>query len=134
MKFRIVSLGCPKNLVESEFLAGVLEKGGHSLAEKECDVVIVNTCAFIGDAVRESIETILEEARDKDKKVIVAGCLVERYKEQLKGLLPEAALFLGRKTYPDAALLIDKTGYYRPEGLFSETFPRKPLTPPRWRI
>jgi len=130
MKFRIVSLGCPKNLVESEFLAGVLEQGGHNLAEKECDAVIVNTCAFIGDAARESIETILQEAGEGGKKVIVAGCLVERYKEQLKELLPEASLFLGRKAYPEAAVLIDRKGYYRPEGLFSETFPRKLLTQP----
>ncbi len=130
MKFRIVSLGCPKNLVESEFLTGVLERSGHSLAEKECDAVIVNTCAFIGDASRESIETILQEAAEGGKKVIVAGCLVERYKEQLKELLPEASLFLGRKAYPEAGVLIDKTGYYRPEGLFSETFPRKLLTQP----
>ena len=62
--------------------------------------------------------------------MIVTGCLVERYKEKLSELLPEAGLFLGRKAYPEAATLIDKSGYYRPEGVFSETFPRKLLTPP----
>ncbi len=130
MIFRIVSLGCPKNLVESEYLAGVLEKGGHTLSEKGCEAVIVNTCAFISDAIRESIETILQEATAKNMKVIVAGCLVERYKEELCKLLPEVELYMGRKAYPEADRLIDKTGYYRPEGVFSDTFPRKFLTPP----
>ncbi len=130
MKFRINSLGCPKNLVESEYLAGILEKRGHTLSEKGCETVIVNTCAFISDAIRESIETILQEAVAKDMKVIVTGCLVERYKEELLKLLPEVGLFLGRKAYPEAGELIDKSGYYRPEGVFCETFPRKLLTLP----
>ena len=130
MKFRIVSLGCPKNLVESEYLAGVLEKGGHVLSEEGCEAVIINTCGFISDAARESVETILQEAAATNTKIIVAGCLVERYKEKLSELLPEVTLFLGRRAYPEAATLIDKPGYYRPEGLFSETFPRKLLTAP----
>ena len=130
MKFKIVSLGCPKNLVESEYLVGVLEKGGHPLSEEDNDAVVINTCAFIGDAIRESIETILEEASNRNKKIIVTGCLVERYKEKLKELLPEVDLFLGRKAYPEAHRFIEKKGFYRPEGLFSETFPRTILTPP----
>ena len=100
MKFRIVSLGCPKNLVESEYLAGVLEKGGHTLSEEGCEAVIVNTCGFISDAVRESIETILQEAAAANTKVIVAGCLVERYKEKLSELLPEVDAFSGKKGLP----------------------------------
>jgi ribosomal protein S12 methylthiotransferase len=130
MKFRIVSLGCPKNLVESEYLAGVLENGGHVLAEKGSEAVIVNTCGFISEAVRESIETILQETAAANTKVIVAGCLVERYGEALRELLPEVTLFLGRKAYPDAATLMNTNGYYRPEGVFSNTFPRKLLTAP----
>jgi ribosomal protein S12 methylthiotransferase len=130
MKFKIVSLGCPKNLVESEYLVGVLEKGGHLLSEEASDAVVINTCAFIGDAIRESIETILEEAANENKKIVVTGCLVERYREKLTELLPEVDLFLGRKAYPEALTLIEKKGFYRPDGLFSETFPRKILTPP----
>ena len=130
MKFKIISLGCPKNLVESEYLVGVLEKKGHLLSEEGSDVVVINTCAFISDAIRESIETILEEASRGNKKIVVTGCLVERYKEKLKELLPEVDLFLGRKAYPEAHKFIEKKGFYQPEGLFSETFPRTILTPP----
>jgi ribosomal protein S12 methylthiotransferase len=130
MKFNIVSLGCPKNLVESEYLANVLEKGGHTFSEEGSEAVIVNTCAFISDAIRESIETILQEATAGNKKVIVAGCLVERYEEKLRDLLPEAVLFLGRNAYPEADVLMNEVGYYKPEGAFSETFPRKLLTTP----
>ncbi len=90
MKFKIVSLGCPKNLVESEYVVKQLEQEGHILAE-ECDTVIINTCAFISDAAKESIETILTEAQAKEetgRSIVVTGCLVERYKESLKDLLP----------------------------------------------
>ena len=67
MRFKIISLGCPKNLVESEYMVSRLEKEGHTLSE-ECDTVIINTCAFIGDAAKESIETILTEAEAKEER------------------------------------------------------------------
>jgi ribosomal protein S12 methylthiotransferase len=130
MKFKIVSLGCPKNLVESEYLVGTLEKGGHLLSEDDPAAIIVNTCAFISEAARESIETIVEEASHGNRKIIVTGCLVERYKEKLNELLPEVDLFLGRNAYPQADRLIETTGFYIPGGVFSETFPRTILTPP----
>ena len=130
MNFKIVSLGCPKNLVESEYLVKCLEEGGHRLTEEGVQTVVVNTCAFISDAVRESVETILQEAAAGDKKIVVTGCLVERYGEKLKELLPEATLFLGRETYPKAAGLISGEGFYPSAGSFAETFPRRLLTAP----
>lgn len=130
MKFKIISLGCPKNLVESEYIAQRLETAGHTLSETG-DTVVINTCAFISDAAKESIETILQEASDKEqneKRVIVTGCLVERFKEKLPDLLPEVDLFVGRAYYPEIANLIDGTGFYAKTGAFSDTFPRKVLT------
>ncbi|MCX5809442.1 MAG: 30S ribosomal protein S12 methylthiotransferase RimO [Proteobacteria bacterium] len=127
MKFKIISLGCPKNLTESEYIARKLEDEGHMLTE-ECDIVIVNTCAFIADAAKESIETILEEALNPRKRIVVTGCLVERYKEKLRELLPEVDLFIGRNCYPEIEHLINKKGFFLREGNFAETFPRKVLT------
>ncbi|MDP0488859.1 MAG: 30S ribosomal protein S12 methylthiotransferase RimO, partial [Fusobacterium sp. JB020] len=95
MKLGLISLGCSKNTVDSENMLGMLiSEGKVQLVEdlKEADVVIVNTCAFINDAKMESIETILEMATYKKdynlKKLIVAGCLSERYKEELIGEIP----------------------------------------------
>jgi ribosomal protein S12 methylthiotransferase len=128
MKFRIISLGCAKNLVESEYIRGGLEAAGHSMVD-DADTVIVNTCAFIADAARESIETILGEAKEKGgKRIIVTGCLVERYGEKLSKLLPEVDLFLNRACYPVAASLIAERGTIARPGGFSGTFPRQPLT------
>jgi len=127
LRFKVISLGCPKNLVESEYISHSLEQAGHTLADG-CDAVVINTCAFIADAVSESIETILENTRMGDRKVIVTGCLVERYGEKLEGLLPEVDLFVGRNWYDDIHALIDKKGFFVREGSFAETFPRKVLT------
>ena len=85
MRFKIVSLGCPKNLVDSEYIAHRLEQGGHTLND-DADLVVINTCAFVEDATKESIDVILSEAAadgGKGRKIVVAGCLVERYKEEL---------------------------------------------------
>ncbi len=127
MKFKIVSLGCPKNLVESEYIIYSLEQAGHILTD-DGDTVIINTCAFIADAVKESVETILQEAHRGGRRVIVTGCLVERYGEKLTGLLPEVDLFVGRNWYDDIDTLIEKKGFFIREGSFAETFPRKVLT------
>ncbi|NLW35525.1 30S ribosomal protein S12 methylthiotransferase RimO [Syntrophorhabdus aromaticivorans] len=130
MNFKIISLGCPKNLVESEYIACRLEQAGHVLSDA-CDTVIINTCAFIADAARESIETILQEAADKDEKgqrIVVTGCLVERYREKLAELLPEVDLFAGRGFYPEIERLISKTGFFLNETGFKDTYPRKVLT------
>jgi ribosomal protein S12 methylthiotransferase len=130
LKFKIISLGCPKNLVESEYITHRLEKDGHSLSD-DCDAVVVNTCAFISDAAKESIETVLEEAVAKEstgRRLIVTGCLVERYKNSLKELLPEVDLFVGRNSYSEIGNLIGSSGLVFNEGGFSGTFPRKILT------
>jgi ribosomal protein S12 methylthiotransferase len=130
VRFKIISLGCPKNLVESEYIAASLEKRGNELSE-QCDTVIINTCAFIADAAKESVETILEETINREgakKRLIVTGCLVERYGEKLRELLPEVDLFVGRNFYDTIETLIDKNGFFQREGKFSESFPRKVLT------
>ncbi len=98
MKYRIVSLGCPKNLVDSEYMAGRLDAAGHTLAD-DAGLVVVNTCAFIADACSESIEAILGEAKKRTgggAKLVVTGCLVDRYGDKLAGLLPEVDLFVGK--------------------------------------
>lgn len=129
MIFRMISLGCPKNLVESEYICEKLCAAGHVQGD-DGDAVVVNTCAFIAEAARESIETILEAAKDGGKKIIVTGCLVERYRGELARLLPEVRSFIGRAGYADIAGLIDLPGFHHREGSFSETFPRRVLTPP----
>ncbi|MEN6617647.1 MAG: 30S ribosomal protein S12 methylthiotransferase RimO [Syntrophorhabdus sp.] len=127
MKFKVISLGCPKNLVESEYLSALLRDAGHELDENG-EAILINTCAFISEAARESIETILEAKKDAAKKVIVTGCLVERYREKLVDLLPEADIFIGRGYYREIAAIIGKRGFYHRDGIFSETFPRTVLT------
>jgi len=126
MKFKVISLGCPKNLVESEYIIYRLESEGH-INTDECDAVIINTCAFISDAVKESIDTIFFEAKD-NKRIIVTGCMVERYGDKLFDLLPEVHLFIGRNYYHEIERLIDKNGFFYKKGVFSETYPRKILT------
>lgn len=128
MTFKIISLGCPKNLVESEYICQRLCAAGHEQGD-DGDAIIINTCAFIAEAVRESVETILEAAQDDRKKIIVTGCLVERYRSELTGLLPEVRTFIGRVCYRDIADIIDVPGFHHREGIFSDTFPRRVLTP-----
>lgn len=95
----LVSLGCPKNLVDSEEMLGRLESAGCEIAQDpaDADVIIVNTCGFIEDAKRESINTILEMARLKasGKKLVVAGCLAQRYGDEIKREIPEIDQMLG---------------------------------------
>jgi len=135
MKYRMVSLGCPKNLVDSEHMAGRLEKAGHELSD-EADVVIVNTCAFIADACSESIETILEEAKNADakgKRLVVTGCLVERYGAELEKLLPEVDAFVTRDSYGSIEELLNEKGFHRARGPGAgsiESSPRRVLTRP----
>ncbi|MFH1198668.1 MAG: MiaB/RimO family radical SAM methylthiotransferase [Candidatus Omnitrophota bacterium] len=97
----ILSLGCPRNLVDSESILGRLSLKGHKVVDiARADVAIVNTCAFIEDAKRESIEAILElgelKAKGKIKKIIVYGCLPQRYRDILKKEIPEVDAFVGK--------------------------------------
>ena len=97
----MVSLGCPKNLVDSEVMLGMLARQGYELTPRaeEAEVIIVNTCAFIAPAQRESIDTILEMAEYKRtgaaKKLVVAGCLVERYRQEILQEIPEVDFVIG---------------------------------------
>jgi len=97
----MVSLGCPKNQVDAEQMLGVLAGSGYEITadQSEADVIVVNTCGFIASAKEESIEAILEAASMKQrgscKKVIVAGCLAQRYRDELKKELPEADAIIG---------------------------------------
>ena len=94
-KVGFISLGCPKNLVDSEVMMGQLKANGYELTAdaSEADTVVVNTCGFIDSAKKESIDTILEAARlkidGKATRLVVAGCLVERYRDELKASMPE---------------------------------------------
>jgi ribosomal protein S12 methylthiotransferase len=102
-KVGFVSLGCPKNLVDSEVMMGVLAANGAELTAEACDadVIVVNTCAFIDSAKQESVNTILEMAQHKRacggqaKKLIVAGCLVERYRNEIRENIPEVDAVVG---------------------------------------
>ena len=100
-KVGFVSLGCPKNLVDSEVMMGTLQQAGYEITNSadEAETVVVNTCGFIESAKQESIDAILEATRLKDegkvKRVIVAGCLVERYRDDLMKELPDVDAFIG---------------------------------------
>ena len=100
MKIGVVSLGCAKNLVDSEILLGKLKSAGVQLTSnpEEADVIIVNTCGFIEPAKLESIETILEFA-ESGKEVIVMGCLVERYREEIRKEIPEVKAYFGTESW-----------------------------------
>ncbi|MBO7387576.1 MAG: 30S ribosomal protein S12 methylthiotransferase RimO, partial [Lachnospiraceae bacterium] len=103
----LISLGCDKNLVDSEMMLGMLSEAGYRITdiEEEADVIIVNTCCFIGDAKEESINTILEVAELKKsgklKGIVVCGCLSERYKEDIIKEIPEVDAIVGTSSFDD---------------------------------
>ncbi|PSC67897.1 tRNA modifying enzyme [Micractinium conductrix] len=105
LRVSMVSLGCPKNTVDGEVLLGDLYRSGFEItdAHDEADAIVVNTCGFVEDAKDESIETIIEAARMKSegkvRKVVVTGCLAQRYSEELAAQLPEADLVIGFEKY-----------------------------------
>lgn len=104
MKIGFVSLGCSKNLVDSERVMGLLKTNGHSITNRpeDADAIFINTCGFIDPAKKEGIDTILEMAEYKDgkcKKLIVLGCLAQRYKKELETELPEVDRFIGVSEY-----------------------------------
>lgn len=113
-KVLLVSLGCPKNLVDSEIITGVLMDNDYKMTVdvKQADTVIINTCSFIQPAVEEAIDTILKYAKLKNegvfKKLIVAGCLVERYKEDIIDKIEEVDACLGIKAIKDIAKLLNE--------------------------
>lgn len=114
MKIFCVSLGCDKNLVDTEMMLGLLNKDGYTFTddEHEADVVVVNTCCFIGDAKEESVNTILEMAELKKegrcKALIVTGCMAQRYKQEILDEIPEVDGILGTSTYDEISNVLKK--------------------------
>src|SRR3984885_2239807 len=100
-KVGFVSLGCPKNLVDSEVMMGILARGGYEITPRadEADILVVNTCSFIAPAQQESVQSILEMAEHKKfgraKKLVVAGCMVERFRDQILEQIPEVDAIVG---------------------------------------
>src|SRR5215469_6499465 len=100
-KIGFVSLGCPKNLVDSEVMMGLLNQAGAEITTRadDADIIVVNTCSFIDTAKQESVNTILEMAQHKAsgraQKLIVAGCLVERYRSEIQKNIPEVDAVVG---------------------------------------
>ena len=96
-----VSLGCPKNLVDTEVMMGLLDRAGAEITNQPetADILVVNTCSFIDKAQQESVDTILEmaklKARGSARKLIVAGCLVERYRDEIQKSIPEVDAVVG---------------------------------------
>src|SRR3984893_12810842 len=112
-KVGFISLGCPKNLVDSEVMMGQLQQNGYQITAdaEDADTVVVNTCGFIDAAKKESIDAILEAARlkvgGKATRLIVAGCLVERYRDELKAEMPEVDAFIGTSQINDILAVCD---------------------------
>src|ERR671932_888472 len=113
-KVGFISLGCPKNLVDSEVMMGQLKQKGYEITgdAAEAETLVVNTCGFIDAAKRESVEAILEAARLKSegkcRRLIVAGCLVERYRDELRAELPEVDAFIGTNQITDITRVCDE--------------------------
>ena len=108
-KIALINHGCAKNLVDSELMLGILAKNGinATLDETKADVVIINTCSFIHDAEKESVQSILQMI-EEGKKVIITGCLPQKYNTELKQAIPEAAAMLGTSDIAKIAQVVEK--------------------------
>lgn len=129
------SLGCPKNLVDTEVMLGITKADSYRVVSDPADasVIVVNTCSFINDSKMESIETILEMAQYKQagtcRRLVVTGCLPQRYKADLKASLPEVDAFVGTGQYGDILSYLggkreDESGFKSPRYIHSENTPR----------
>src|SRR5262245_61186195 len=134
MKIGFISLGCPKNLVDSEVMMGLSQDSGHTLTSdpSDAEVLVVNTCAFIDSAKQESVNTILELAEFKKrgscKRLVVTGCLGERYRDELKAEIPEIDAVLGTGDVPEIVGAIEgKRPGIIPLTLVSSSGPPRPL-------
>ena len=133
MKILCISLGCDKNLVDTEVMLGLLRNEGYEFTddESEADIIVVNTCCFIGDAKEESVNTILEMAEWKKagrcRVLIVAGCLAQRYQKEIMEEIPEVDGCLGTASYDEIAGVIKKTLEGKQELRF-ESLDRLPYT------
>ncbi|MEZ4704358.1 MAG: 30S ribosomal protein S12 methylthiotransferase RimO [Bdellovibrionota bacterium] len=144
-KVGMISLGCPKNLVDSEVMLGLMKQGGFELTNQasDADVMIVNTCAFIEESKQESVDTILEMAQLKEtgqlKKLIVTGCLAQRYKAKLERELPEVDYFIGTGEFQHINDFLPETSkslpsfrsqVRKPEFVYDYATPRISTLPP----
>lgn len=137
-KIALVSHGCVKNLVDSELMLGLLSENGYgiTLDEKDADIVIINTCSFIHDAEKESVDSILEMIND-GKKVIIAGCLAQKHGEELKKAIPEISALVGTtdftkiinviKAIEDGKEYIEEVSN-QPEYIYPENIKRQQIT------
>lgn len=119
MKLLHISLGCDKNLVDSEHMLAIMADAGYEITddENEADVIVVNTCCFIHDAKQESIDTVLEMARLKDNKLkalIVCGCLAQRYRDEIQKEIPEVDAVIGTTGWEQIAEVIENVLVARP--------------------
>jgi ribosomal protein S12 methylthiotransferase len=138
-KVGFVSLGCPKNLVDSEVMIGQLQARGHQVVAdpKAADVIVVNTCAFIDRAKQESVDSILEMAREKEtgraRRLVVTGCLAQRYDAELRREIPEIDATLGTGQVADIVAAVEgqatTTDLSEPTWVYDHTSPRTLATP-----
>lgn len=141
-KIGIISLGCPRTLVDSEVMLGHLARAGYGMAKRteDSDVLVINTCSFIEDAKRESLDTILQaiemKKEGKVQAVVVAGCLAQRYQKELLNQLPEVDYFLGTGDCEEIVTAVGKslqgkrgTAVGIPNYLYNHITPRLLLTP-----
>lgn len=140
MKVALLNHGCAKNLVDSELMLGLLAEKGHevTLDDKEAQIVIVNTCSFIHDAEKESVQSILEMV-NAGKKVIVAGCLPQKHRDELKKAIPEIAAMVGTSDFKEIVDIVEKisdekTNEYisrvseKPDYIYPEEVERQQIT------
>ncbi len=138
MKISLINHGCAKNLVDAELILGILSENGYeiTLNEQDADVVIVNTCSFIHDAEKESVQSILQMI-EAGKKVIISGCLSQKHNDDLKSAIPEIAGMIGTSNLQDIIKIIknieDKGDYKsfiqeKPEYIYPEKTTRQQIT------
>lgn len=138
MKISLINHGCAKNLVDAELLLGILDENGYTITlnDEEADIVIVNTCSFIHDAEKESVQSILQMI-DEGKKVIVTGCLSQKHNNDLKDAIPEIAGMIGTSNLNeiiDIIKNIENEGEYKslidekPRYIYPETVKRQQIT------
>ncbi len=133
MKINIITLGCSKNIVDSEHIAGHLRKAGFDLyfdrQRNDCDIVIVNTCGFIGDAKEESVNVLLEQIAvkqrgRKQRRLIAVGCLIQRYEKELRAEMPEIDAFYGVHQWGELVLSLEAEYHDRLEAERMQSTPR----------
>ena len=138
MKIALLNHGCAKNLVDSELMLGLLAQNGHqvTLDENDADIVVVNTCSFIHDAEKESVQSILQLVND-GKKVIVTGCLPQKYKSELKKAIPEISGMIGTSDIKEIVDVVEHVANHKkylehvsekPDYIYPENIDRQQIT------